>query len=296
MTGRIIKGIAGFYYVEVGIDIYECKAKGIFRKDGQKPLDGDLCEITVLDEETKKGHVEKLLDRKNSLIRPAVANVDQALVVFAATDPVPDRNLLDRFLIMMEYQDIPSVIVFNKVDLAELPEENTEFLRDLRETYESAGYRVLIISAREDRGVDLVREALRGKVTTVAGPSGVGKSSLINKLQSDIEMETGEISRKIARGKNTTRHAQLIRIEEDTFICDTPGFSSMLLPEMEKESLDDCFPEFLPYIADCKFAECAHINEPSCAVKAALEEGKIAKSRYNNYVILYDELKNRKRW
>ena len=296
MTGRIIKGIAGFYYVEVGIDIYECKAKGIFRKDGQKPLVGDLCEFTVLDEETKKGHVEKLLDRKNSLIRPAVANVDQALVVFAATDPVPDRNLLDRFLIMMEYQDIPSVIVFNKVDLAELTEENTEFLRDLRETYESAGYRVLIISAREDRGVDLVREALRGKVTTVAGPSGVGKSSLINKLQSDIEMETGEISRKIARGKNTTRHAQLIRIEEDTFICDTPGFSSILLPEMEKESLDDCFPEFLPYIADCKFAECAHINEPSCAVKAALEEGKIAKSRYNNYVILYDELKNRKRW
>ena len=128
------------------------------------------------------------------------------------------------------------------------------------------------------------------------GRSNVGKSSLINKLQSDIEMETGEISRKIARGKNTTRHAQLIRIEEDTFICDTPGFSSMLLPEMEKESLDDCFPEFLPYIADCKFAECAHINEPSCAVKAALEEGKIAKSRYNNYVILYDELKNRKRW
>ena len=296
MTGRIIKGIAGFYYVEVGVDIYECKAKGIFRKDGQKPLVGDLCEITVLDEETKKGHVEKLFDRKNSLIRPAVANVDQALVVFAATDPVPDRNLLDRFLIMMEYQDIPSVIVFNKVDLAELTKENTEFLRDLRETYESAGYRVLIISAREDRGVDLVREALRGKVTTVAGPSGVGKSSLINKLQSDIEMETGEISRKIARGKNTTRHAQLIRIEEDTFICDTPGFSSMLLPEMEKESLDDCFPEFLPYIADCKFAECAHINEPSCAVKAALEEGKIAKSRYNNYVILYDELKNRKRW
>ena len=296
MTGRIIKGIAGFYYVEVDAGIYECKAKGIFRKDGQKPLVGDLCEITVLDGETKKGHVEKLLDRKNSLIRPAVANVDQALVVFAATDPVPDRNLLDRFLIMMEYQDIPSVIVFNKVDLAELTEENTEFLRGLRETYESAGYRVLIISAREDRGVDLVREALRGKVTTVAGPSGVGKSSLINKLQSDIEMETGEISRKIARGKNTTRHAQLIRIEEDTFICDTPGFSSMLLPEMEKESLDDCFPEFLPYIADCKFAECAHINEPSCAVKAALEEGKIAKSRYNNYVILYDELKNRKRW
>ena len=197
---------------------------------------------------------------------------------------------------MMEYQDIPSVIVFNKVDLAELTDANTEFLRDLRETYESAGYRVLIISAREDRGVDLVREALRGKVTTVAGPSGVGKSSLINKLQSDIEMETGEISRKIARGKNTTRHAQLIRIEEDTFICDTPGFSSILLPEMEKESLDDCFPEFLPYIADCKFAECAHINEPSCAVKAALEEGKIAKSRYNNYVILYDELKSRKRW
>ena len=293
MKGRIIKGIAGFYYVDVpGSGLYECKAKGVFRNRGMKPLVGDYAEIAVIDEENKKGNVDEIYPRSNSLIRPAVANVDQALVIFAATHPTPELNLLDRFLVMMEYQDVPSIIVFNKKDLA-APEE----VERLVTTYEKAGYTVLTTSVKEGKGVEAVKEALRGKTTTVAGPSGVGKSSLINELQSGVEMETGEISKKIARGKNTTRHAQLIPLHvEDTYICDTPGFSSVMIPEMEKESLDDCFPEFHDLIPDCRFQECAHIHEPDCAVKNALEAGAIPQSRYDNYILLYEELKSRRKY
>ncbi|MDD5866382.1 MAG: ribosome small subunit-dependent GTPase A [Lachnospiraceae bacterium] len=297
MKGRIIKGIAGFYYVYVpGKGLYECKAKGIFRKRGQKPLVGDVVEMSVINEEKKIGNVDRILTRQNELIRPAVANVDQALVVFAAASPTPDRNLLDRFLVMMEYQDLPSIIVFNKIDLAD-PEK----LSDLVKTYEKAGYPVLTASVKEKRGLSEIRKVLEGKTTTVAGPSGVGKSSLINSLQSGIQMETGEISKKIARGKNTTRHAQIIPLhtreeEEETYIVDTPGFSSVLIPEMKKESLDDCFPEFHDYIPNCRFKECAHIHEPDCAVKEAVSTGAIAKSRYDNYLLLYEEIKNRRNY
>lgn len=297
MKGRIIKGIAGFYYVYIpGRGLYECKAKGIFRKRGQKPLVGDVVEMSVINEEKKIGNVDRILTRQNELIRPAVANVDQALVVFASKSPAPDRNLLDRFLVMMEYQDLPSIIVFNKIDLAD-PEK----LSDLVKTYEKAGYPVLTASVKEKRGLSEIRKVLEGKTTTVAGPSGVGKSSLINSLQSGIQMETGEISKKIARGKNTTRHAQIIPLhssdeEEETYIVDTPGFSSVLIPEMKKESLDDCFPEFHDYIPNCRFKECAHIHEPDCAVKEAVSTGAIAKSRYDNYLLLYEEIKNRRNY
>ncbi|MDD6448322.1 MAG: ribosome small subunit-dependent GTPase A [Lachnospiraceae bacterium] len=297
MKGRIIKGIAGFYYVYIpGRGLYECKAKGIFRKRGQKPLVGDVVEMSVINEEKKIGNVDRILTRQNELIRPAVANVDQALVVFASKSPTPDRNLLDRFLVMMEYQDLPSIIVFNKIDLAD-PEK----LSDLVKTYEKAGYPVLTASVKEKRGLSEIRKVLEGKTTTVAGPSGVGKSSLINSLQSGIQMETGEISKKIARGKNTTRHAQIIPLhtseeEEETYIVDTPGFSSVLIPEMKKESLDDCFPEFHDYIPNCRFKECAHIHEPDCAVKEAVSTGAIAKSRYDNYLLLYEEIKNRRNY
>ena len=317
MKGRIIKGIAGFYYVYVpGKGLYECKAKGIFRKRGMKPLVGDEVTISLISEEEKTGNVDEILPRRNDLIRPAVANVDQALVVFAAASPTPDRNLLDRFLVMMEYQDLPSIIVFNKIDLAD-PEK----LSDLVRTYQKAGYPVLTASVKEKKGLSEIRKVLEGKTTTVAGPSGVGKSSLINSLQSGIQMETGEISKKIARGKNTTRHAQIIPLHlskdssdheasdhaasaeasegasgeaVETYIVDTPGFSSVLIPEMKKESLDDCFPEFHDYIPRCRFAECAHIHEPDCAVKDAVEAGAIARSRYENYLLLYEEIKNRR--
>ena len=239
MQGKIIKGIAGFYYVHAGESgIYECKAKGIFRNQKIKPLVGDNVRMTVLDEQDKEGNIEEILSRKNELIRPAVANVDQALVIFAAAKPRPNFNLLDRFLILMQYQDVPAVLCFNKQDIVTEQE-----LGDLRDTYISAGYEVRFTSAKEQSGIDEIRRILKGKTTAVAGPSGVGKSSLINLLSPEASMETGDISRKIERGRHTTRHSELFALDEDSYICDTPGFSSIYLPDMEKEELGSYFPE-----------------------------------------------------
>ncbi len=286
MTGKIIKGIAGFYYVQTKCGVYECKAKGSFRNKKVKPFVGDNVEITVLDEANKKGNMEEILERKNCLIRPAVANVDQTLVIFAAAKPDPNLNLLDRFLIMMEQKDVPVILVFNKIDVAE-----EEKLAQLAKTYEDCGYQVLKVSAKQEEGISEIKEVLKGKTSTVAGPSGVGKSSIINLLQSDIHMETGNISEKIERGKHTTRHSELITIAEDTYIFDTPGFSSLYVTDMEKEDLKSYFPEFAPYEDECKFLGCVHMNEPVCGVKEALREGKISQSRYENYKLLYEELK-----
>ena len=292
MQGKIIKGIAGFYYVHVAESgIYECKAKGAFRNQKVKPLVGDNIRLDVLDEEEKKGNIEEILPRKNELIRPAVANIDQALVIFAAAKPKPNFNLLDRFLILMQYQKVPAVVCFNKQDMV-----NEEELKLLRATYESADYPVLFTSAAKEEGIQAIRELLKGKTTTVAGPSGVGKSSLINLLSPEAGMETGDISRKIERGKHTTRHSELFALDKDTFICDTPGFSSIYLPDMEKEELGTYFPEFTKYEPFCRFQGCAHIHEPGCGVKEALEEKKISPIRYENYKLLYEELKDKRRY
>ena len=291
MQGKIIKGIAGFYYVQTKDGIYECKAKGSFRNRKLKPYVGDDVEITVLDEENKKGNMEEILERKNFLIRPAVANVDQTLVIFAAAKPDPNLNLLDRFLIMMEQKGVPVILVFNKTDVAESAK-----LEEYAGIYENCGYQVLRVSALQEGGISEIKEILKGKTSTVAGPSGVGKSSIINLLQSDIHMETGNISEKIERGKHTTRHSELISIAEDTYIFDTPGFSSLYVTDMEKEELKNYFPEFEQYEDECKFLGCVHVNEPVCGVKEALKCGKISKSRYENYKLLYEELKeNEKR-
>ena len=213
MQGKIVKGISGFYYVHVvESGIYECKAKGIFRQQKMKPLVRDDVEIDIISEEKKTGNVAVILPRKNALIRPAVANVDQALLIFAAASPNPNFNLLDRFLVMMGRQDVPKEL----------------------------------------------QEILEGKTTTVAGPSGVGKSSLINLLAPEACMETGEISKKIERGRHTTRHAELIQLKGDGYIMDTPGFSSLYLPEMEKEELQDCYPEFAAFEPYCRFQGCSH--------------------------------------
>lgn len=291
MQGRIIKGIAGFYYIQTEKNLYECKAKGIFRKDKTKPLVGDLVELEVLDEEHKIGNIQKIFKRKNSLIRPAVANVDQALVIFAATKPEPNLNLLDRFLISMEQQAIPCIICFNKCDLAD-----EEKIAELKSIYEPAGYELYFVSAKEEMGIDQVKEALLGKVTTVAGPSGVGKSSLINRLQEQVCMETGNISEKIERGKHTTRHAQLIEIAHDSYIVDTPGFSSLSVECMEEEQIRMLYPEFEEYEPQCRFNGCSHTHEPSCGVKDAVSEQKISEIRYNNYKQIYDECKNKRRY
>ena len=292
MQGKIIKGIAGFYYVHVvESGLYECKAKGIFRKEKMKPLVGDIVEIDILDETEKKGNITEIIERKNELIRPAVANIDQALVVFAVTKPKPHFNLLDRFLIMMESKDIPVVLCFNKKDIATEPE-----IQELKDIYEKCGYQIVFTSALEEENTEELKDLLHGKTTAIAGPSGVGKSSLINIFQPNANMETGSISEKIERGKHTTRHSELIWIEDNTYIMDTPGFSSLYTNEFEKEELKYYFTEFSEYEGQCRFLGCDHIHEPGCAVKQAFDEGKIHPVRYTNYLEMYNELKEKRRY
>lgn len=292
MQGKVIKGIAGFYYVHVvESGVYECKAKGVFRKEKVKPLVGDNVIIDVLDEQEKEGNLVEILPRTNELVRPAVANIDQALVVFAVASPTPHFNLLDRFLIMMGSKEIPVILCFNKQDLVEDAQ-----LAQLQEVYQACGYTIIFTSALNEENIDEMKELLRGKTTVIAGPSGVGKSSLINLLQSEVYMPTGDISRKIERGKHTTRHSELIPIEEGSYIVDTPGFSSLFIGDFEKEELKYYFKEFAPYEEQCKYQGCDHIHEPKCGVKTALEQGKIHEIRYQNYKDIYQELQNRKRY
>ena len=291
MQGKIIKGIAGFYYVQVPeIGIVECKAKGIFRKDNLTPLVGDNVELEILDAQAMTGNIISIRERKNSLIRPAVANIDQAVIIFAIAKPEPNLSLLDRFLVMMEKQDIPTVICFNKTDL-----DSGDSVEQYRSIYESAGYHTIFVSAKDEENINGLRKLLKGKCTAVAGPSGVGKSSIINLLQEDVRMETGIISEKLKRGKHTTRHVQLITVADDTWIMDTPGFTSLMVSDMEPEDLRHYYPEFNKLEA-CKFLSCLHLKEPGCNVKDAVENGSISRERYENYKLLYEELKAQKRY
>ncbi len=291
MQGKIIRGIAGFYYVHTADGVYECKARGVFRKDNRKPLVGDDVLMDVVDPEEKKGNIVELLERKSELIRPAVANVDQALVIFAVMNPEPNFNLLDRFLILMAQQGLPCVICFNKADL-----DQEGKAQEAYEIYKNSGCKILVFSAKEGKGTEELEALLKGKTTTVAGPSGVGKSTLINSLQKSVVMETGAVSEKIKRGKHTTRHTELIAIDKDTYILDTPGFSSLGLFDLEKEDLAGFYPEFVPFEKYCRFGGCSHISEPDCGVKEALQESKISPVRYENYCLLYEELKQKKRY
>ena len=292
MQGKIMKGIAGFYYVhnkELGV--VECKAKGIFRKDGTKPLVGDDVEFDLVGSEAVTGNIIQIFPRKNEIIRPAVANIDQAVIVFSIMKPLPNLNLLDRFLIMMRKQKIPCIICFNKEDIASKDE-----MESLIRIYKNSGSKVLITSAAGKKGIDQLTAELYRKTSVLAGPSGVGKSSVINCLQQEVCMETGEISAKIDRGKHTTRHSQLIAIQDETYIMDTPGFSSLTLDEIEKDELAQYYPEFIPFETTCRFQGCSHIHEPVCGIKDAVNRCEISQERYDNYKQLYQELGEKRRY
>ena len=282
MNGKIIKGIGGFYYIKTEDGIIECKARGKFRHKDIKPMVGDNVTIAI---EKGKGVIEEIHERNSELLRPTVANVSLAFIVFAIKNPDINFDLLNKFLVLCEYNNINVIVCLNKIDLVDEKERE-----EIKKRINDIGYDVLYINAKEGNGIDILKEKMKGNVTVLCGPSGAGKSTLINKLSEKDHMETGSVSEKLGRGKHTTRHSELIEIE-DGYIVDTPGFSILEIRDlMDKDSLKYCFPEFIEYNEGCKYRGCLHNKEPKCAVKEAVEEGKINKYRYNFYVKTLEEI------
>lgn len=287
-TGRILRSLSGFYDVLTPEGLVTCRARGILRKEGNSPLTGDLVNISV---EKGKGMVESILPRRNSFVRPAVANVD-ALVVFAANvNPVTEPFLIDRVAAIAGDQEVPVILCVNKCDL--------DPAIDLVRIYENAGFTVICTSAETGEGVEQLRQLLRGKLTAFTGNSGVGKSSILNRLCPELNLSTGEVSEKLGRGRHTTRHVELYSLGEDTYVADTPGFSSFDTDQMDiilKENLQYAFPDFGTYIGGCRFDDCSHRKEPGCAVRAALESGDIEPTRYDSYLKLYEKASQINLW
>ncbi|PYZ97971.1 ribosome small subunit-dependent GTPase A [Alteribacter lacisalsi] len=288
--GRIIKALSGFYYVENEDGIFQCRGRGNFRKRKITPLVGDR--VTFEAENATDGYVLEVHDRKNKLVRPPIANVEQAVLVFSAQEPDFSPHLLDKFLVHVEANDIEPVICLSKIDL--LDEETEEALAEVETLYRNAGYEVLSTSIYVDETIELLRPYLRERVSVFAGQSGVGKSSLLNALKPELNLETNQISKSLGRGKHTTRHVELIPVDTG-YVADTPGFSSLDFQGVSPETLALCFPEMRERSEDCRFRQCTHINEPSCAVKESLNEGEIAPSRYKHYVQFMQEIQNQKR-
>lgn len=289
--GRLIKGIGGFYYVDVEGEIFECKPRGLFRKKKIVPVIGDYVKIDILDNENRKGVIEEIEARQNELTRPPVSNVGQVVVVFAVTRPDPCFSHLDRFLVLAESQKLEIAICFNKIDLL-----NESEYREMVDIYTAAGYKVILTSSILGEGIRDLGKELKNKTTVFAGPSGVGKSTLLNCICPSLQLETKDVSLKTGRGKHTTRHVELINIGEDSWVADTPGFSSLAVDFMDEENLHYYFPEFMPYVDTCKFNSCKHINEPGCGIKEAIKLGKISQQRYNSYIQLIDEIKKSRRY
>lgn len=284
--GTLMKGYAGFYYVYADDRVWECSLRGRFRVKKQDFIPGD--KVIILPGTGDKATIEKVLERRNLLVRPTIANVDQALLVFAEKTPDPDYNLLDRLLIQIGRSEIDGLLIFTKSDLLK------DSRNEIADYYRRIGYQVLSVSNKTGQGIPEVAEYLQDRVSVLAGPSGVGKSSLLNSLEPGRMLKTGEVSDKIGRGKHTTRHVELISVAGG-LVADTPGFSSLNLPEMKREELQDYFPEFDEYRGYCRFTSCLHDQEPACAVKEALEEGKILSSRYEHYLQFLKEVIEKER-
>lgn len=287
-SGRILRSISGFYDVQTPAGLVSCRARGILRRGNESPLTGDLVEITV---ERGKGMVEKILPRKNRFIRPAVANID-AMVVFAANvNPVTEPFLIDRVAAIAGDQEVPVYLCVNKCDL----DPGVNLIR----IYRHAGFPVIRASAETGEGVEELRQLIRGKLVAFTGNSGVGKSSMLNRLCPELSLATGEVSEKLGRGRHTTRHVELYSLDEDTFVADTPGFSSFDTDQMDillKENLQYAFPDFAPFLGTCQFHDCSHRREPGCAVRRAVEAGDIGQTRYNSYLRLYEKASQIKEW
>lgn len=290
MKGLIIKGIGGFYYVDTGSEIIEAKGRGIFKKDGITLAVGDKVELEIIDDAEKKGVINSIYPRKNQFIRPPIANVDTFVVVFAASKPKPNLVLVDKFLVMAEMHGVEAVICINKSDLV-----SPEVLAEYRAIYGNI-YPVIAVSARTGEGMDELKQAVSGKTAALAGPSGVGKSTIINALIPHANMETGSISEKTKRGKHTTRHVEIFRADGGGRIFDTPGFTSFEIMEAEEDNLMHYYPDIDRYSANCYYDNCRHLKEPSCAVREALNEGKIHRLRYESYAANMEEIKNRRKY
>ncbi len=288
--GIIVKGIGGFYYVESEGEIYECRARGAFRKNKITPLVGDRVSVTLY-EGDHENTIDAIAPRTNELRRPPVANIDRLFIVVSSTEPKPNTRIIDQLTVLAVRAGIEPVIVLTKRDLADVSE--------LKEIYDKTPFHTVIASGMEDEGLDEIRALLKGKTSAFTGNSGVGKSTLLNRLDPDLELATAPISQKLGRGKHTTRECTLLKVAGG-FVVDTPGFAALELQRNEiilKEDLADCFPEFAPYLEDCKFyPSCAHVKDKGCAVLQAVEDGAISKSRHESYVAMYDEVKDVKEW
>ncbi|MDF2909158.1 MAG: rsgA [Sporolactobacillus laevolacticus] len=292
LEGTIVKALSGFYYVKDGEKQIQCRARGVFRKRGVSPLVGD--HVSYEAEKPTDGYILSIKERKNALKRPPIANIDQAILVFSVAEPAFDSQLLDRFLVQMEAHHIEPLICLTKWDL--LPHEKAESFHDRLNTYVKIGYPILVTSSLKKEGIATLKEHMENRISVITGQSGVGKSSLLNSLDQSLNIDTQAISQSLGRGKHTTRHVELIPIALNGYVADTPGFSSLELPDMTLADLERCFPEFNDYRESCRFRGCTHLAEPDCKVKEALAEGRIDQGRYKHYQLFFQEISQRKKY